>query len=122
MSVNEIKSMDEIIKLMVGRSMSAYFHREFLEEKGDVVLEVKNLSKEGLLDDVSLYIRSGEIVGLAGLVGARRTELARAIFGVDRYEKGDVYLYGEKVSSTPAKSVAMGVGFIPEDRKNEGLA
>ena len=122
MGVDEIASMDEIIKLMVGRSMSAYFHREFLEEKGDVVLEVKNLSKEGLLDDVSLYVRSGEIVGLAGLVGARRTELARAIFGVDHFEKGDVYIFGEKVSLTPEKSVAMGIGFIPEDRKNEGLA
>ena len=124
MGVDEITSMDEIIKLMVGRSMSAYFHREFLEEeeKGDVALEVKNLSKEGLLNDVSLYIRSGEIVGLAGLVGARRTELARAIFGVDGYDAGDVYIFGEKVSSTPEKSVAMGIGFIPEDRKNEGLA
>jgi ribose transport system ATP-binding protein len=122
MGVDEIENMNDIIKLMVGRSMSAYFHREFLEEKGDVALEVKNLSREGLLDDVSLYVRSGEIVGLAGLVGARRTELARAIFGVDRYEKGDVYIFGEKVSSTPEKSVAMGIGFIPEDRKNEGLA
>ncbi len=122
LGVDEIKSVDEIIKLMVGRSMSAYFHREFVEEKGEVALEVKNLSREGLLDDVSLYVRSGEIVGLAGLVGARRTELARAVFGVDRYEKGDVYIYGEKVSLTPARSVAMGIGFIPEDRKNEGLA
>jgi ribose transport system ATP-binding protein len=122
MGVDEITSMDEIIKHMVGRSMSAYFSREFIEEKGEVALEVKNLSREGLLDDVSLYVRSGEIVGLAGLVGARRTELARAVFGVDRYEKGDVYIYGEKVSLTPARSVAMGIGFIPEDRKNEGLA
>jgi len=122
MNVDEVKEIDTIIKLMVGRSMDAYFSREFLEKKGEVALEVKNLSREGLLHDINLQVRSGEIVGLAGLVGARRTELARALFGVDRYDSGEVLIFGEKISSSPAKSVAMGVGFIPEDRKKEGLA
>jgi ribose transport system ATP-binding protein len=102
--------------------MTAYFSREFLKEKGNVALEVKNLSREGLLHGINLNVRSGEIVGLAGLVGAGRTELARALFGVDRYSDGEVYIYGKKVSMTPSKGVALGVGFIPEDRKKEGLA
>ncbi len=122
MNVDEVKEIDTIIKLMVGRSMDAYFSREFLDEKGKVTLEVKNLSREGLLHDINLHVRSGEIVGLAGLVGARRTELARALFGVDQYDSGEVYIFGEKISSSPVKSVAMGVGFVPEDRKHEGLA
>ena len=122
MNVDELKDIDTIIKLMVGRSMDAYFSREFIGEKGEVTLEVKNLSREGLLHDINLRVRGGEIVGLAGLVGARRTELARALFGVDRYDSGEVHIFGEKTSSSPVKSVAMGVGFIPEDRKQEGLA
>jgi ribose transport system ATP-binding protein len=124
MNIDEVKEIDMIIKLMVGRSMEAYFSRDFIEEKekGEVTLEVKNLSREGLLYDINLYARNGEIVGLAGLVGARRTELARALFGVDRYDSGEVRIFGEKISSSPEKSVAMGVGFIPEDRKQEGLA
>jgi ribose transport system ATP-binding protein len=122
MDVGEVKNLDEIIRLMVGRSMTAYFSREFLKEKGDVALNVKNLSREGMLRDVDLHVRSGEIVGLAGLVGAGRTELARALFGVDRYENGEVEIFGKNVSMTPQKSVGLGVGFIPEDRKKEGLA
>ena len=122
MEISQVKSLDDIIKLMVGRSMTAYFSREFLKEKGNVALEVKNLSREGLLYGINLNVRSGEIVGLAGLVGAGRTELARALFGVDRYSDGEVHIYGKKVSMTPSKGVALGVGFIPEDRKKEGLA
>jgi ribose transport system ATP-binding protein len=122
MDVGEVKHLDEIIRLMVGRSMTAYFSREFLKEKGDVALNVKNLSREGVLRDVNLHVRSGEIVGLAGLVGAGRTELARVLFGVDRYDDGEVEIFGKNVSMTPAKSVALGIGFIPEDRKKEGLA
>jgi len=122
MDVGEVKNLDEIIRLMVGRSMTAYFSREFLKEKGDVALNVKNLSREDMLRDVNLHVRSGEIVGLAGLVGAGRTELARVLFGVDRYDDGEVEIFGKNVSMTPAKSVALGIGFIPEDRKKEGLA
>ncbi len=122
MKVGEVKDLDEIIKLMVGRSMTAYFSREFLKEKGEVALDVRNLSREGALRNVNLHVRSGEIVGLAGLVGAGRTELARVLFGVDRYDDGEVQIFGKNVSMTPAKSVALGIGFIPEDRKKEGLA
>jgi ribose transport system ATP-binding protein len=122
MKVGEVKSLDEIIKLMVGRSMTAYFSREFLKEKGEVALEVKNLSRKGFIQDVNLHVRSGEIVGLAGLVGSGRTELGRAIFGVDPHETGEIYILGKRVSTNPTKSIALGVGFLPEERKAEGLA
>ncbi len=122
MKCDEVKDLDHIIKLMVGRSMTAYFSREFLKEKGEVVLEVKNLSRKSLIQDVSLHVRSGEIVGLAGLVGSGRTELARAIFGVDSHETGEISILGKKVSTNPTKSIALGVGFLPEERKAEGLA
>lgn len=122
MAADQVKGLDNIIQLMVGRSMTAYFSREFVEEKGEVAIEVQNLSREGILQDINLHVRSGEIVGLAGLVGAGRTELARAIYGADPHDRGEVHIFGKKVSTTPAKSVALGVGFIPEDRKAEGLA
>jgi len=123
LKVREVASIDAIVKLMVGKSMTAYFPREFLREKGEVALEVKHLSREGLLNDINFEVRTGEIVGLAGLVGAGRTELARALFGIDHYDKGEVHIFGKKVSrTTPSKSVGLGVGFIPEDRKREGLA
>jgi ribose transport system ATP-binding protein len=122
MKADEVKDLDHIIKLMVGRSMTAYFSREFLKEKGEVALEVKDLSRKGLIQDVNLSVRSGEIVGLAGLVGSGRTELARAVFGVDPHETGEIYILGKKVSTNPAKSIALGVGFLPEERKAEGLA
>ncbi len=122
MRAGEVKDLDHIIKLMVGRSMTAYFSREFLKEKGEVALEVKNLSRKGLIQGVNLLVRSGEIVGLAGLVGSGRTELARAIFGVAPPETGEIYILGKKVSTNPAKSIALGVGFLPEERKSEGLA
>ena len=122
MKVSEINSLDEIIKQMVGRSMDAYFSREHVEKEGEIALEVKGLSRHGVLKDVNLYVRSGEIVGLAGLVGSGRTELARAVFGADSHHAGEVKLFGKKVTLTPTKSVALGLGFIPEERKTEGLA
>jgi ABC-type sugar transport system ATPase subunit len=75
-----------------------------------------------VLQDINVTVRCGEIVGLAGLVGAGRTELARVIFGADPYDAGEVTIFGRTVRGSPAASVAVGVGFLPEDRKREGLA
>lgn len=122
MKAEEVRDLDHVIRLMVGRSVHAYFSREFLKEKGEIALEVKDLSRGEAVQDANLYVRSGEIVGLAGLVGAGRTELARAIFGVDPHDRGEVYILGKKAFTNPVKSVALGVGFLPEDRKKEGLA
>jgi ribose transport system ATP-binding protein len=121
MRTSEVQSVDEIIELMVGRSMSAYFPREFNHEKGEVALEVKNLTQEKVFNDVSFSVRFGEIVGLSGLVGAGRTEVARAIFGADSHKSGEIRLFGKRVKPTPQKSVELGIGFVPEDRKHDGL-
>ena len=121
MRTSDVQSVDEIIELMVGRSMSAYFPREFKHELGEVALEVKCLTQKQTFRDVSFHVRCGEIVALSGLVGAGRTEVARAVFGADAHESGEIRLFGKVLKPDPQKSVAIGVGFIPEDRKNEGL-
>ena len=78
----------ELVRMMVGRSIEDQFPRR-RPEIGDVLLEVRDLSREGVLEDVSLRVRAGEVVGIAGIVGAGRTELARAIFGVDPVDSGE---------------------------------
>ena len=113
---------DDIIRRMVGRSVENLFPKQETEV-GDVVLEVEGLSRTGVFDDISFTVRSGEIVCLAGLVGAGRTEIARATFGVDRYDAGSVRLGGRDVPPhSPAKAMKLGMGFVPEDRRKQGLA
>ena len=115
-------TMEAIIQAMVGRAIDRMFPRDFLAEKGEEALAVRNLHRQGVLQDISMTVRCGEIVGLAGLVGAGRTELARVIFGADSYDAGDVTIFGRAARGSPAACVAIGVGFLPEDRKREGLA
>jgi ribose transport system ATP-binding protein len=112
-----------LVRLMVGRELDGYFPpRGTPEELGDVRLEAKGLTTS-LLRDVSMKIRAGEIVGLAGLQGSGRTELARAIFGADRVQSGTVEVDGKAVRfRTPRQAIRAGLGFITEDRKLEGLA
>jgi rhamnose transport system ATP-binding protein len=113
---------DDVIRRMVGRSVENLFPKQDTEV-GDVVLEVEGLSSAGVFDDVSFTVRSGEIVCLAGLVGAGRTEIARAVFGVDKYDSGTVRLGGRVVPPhKPAKAMKLGMGFVPEDRRKQGLA
>ena len=115
-------TMEGIIQAMVGRTIDRMFPRDFLAEKGEVALAARNVHREGVLHDINLTVRRGEIVGLAGLVGAGRTELARVIFGADPHDTGEVTIFGRSVRGSPAGCVAIGVGFLPEDRKREGLA
>jgi len=115
-------TMDRLIQAMVGRTIDRLFRRDFTAEKGEVALAVHALHRHGVLSDINLTVRCGEIVGLAGLVGSGRTELARVIFGADPYDVGEVSIFGRTVRGSPARSVAIGVGFLPEDRKREGLA
>ncbi len=112
----------DLIGMMVGRDISDLFRKE-AAEIGDVVLEVKGLGKPGVLGDVSLSVRRGEIVGIAGLVGAGRTELARAIFGDLPYESGEIRIGGVALprGHTPSQAIAAGIGLVPEDRKEQGL-
>ena len=111
----------EMIRLMVGRDLTDIFPK-LPAEIGDVVLEVDGLTRTGAFEDISLTVRAGEIVGLAGLVGAGRTEVARAIFGLDRAQAGTIRVAGERVvASDPARGVAAGIAYVPEDRKRDGI-
>jgi rhamnose transport system ATP-binding protein len=110
-----------IIRAMVGRDMDALFPK-VAAEPGRVVLKVDRLTREGVFADVSFEVRSGEIVALAGLVGAGRTEVARAIFGIDRWDAGSVEVDGRPLRpGSPTAAMAAGVGLVPEDRRQQGL-
>ena len=113
--------VDEIVGLMVGREVSDLFPKT-AAAVGAPVLEVQGLNRAGVFHDVSFEVRAGEIVGLAGLVGAGRSEIARAVFGVDRYESGSVRLAGKPVAKgDPRAAIKAGMAFIPEDRRKQGL-
>ncbi|GAA2226851.1 sugar ABC transporter ATP-binding protein [Herbiconiux moechotypicola] len=113
---------DAIIRQMVGRSVENLFPKQETTI-GEPVLEVKNLTSAGVFDDVSFTVRSGEIVAFAGLVGAGRSEIARAVFGVDRYDSGSVSIGGKAVPpKNPMAAMRLGMGFVPEDRRKQGLA
>ena len=111
-----------LIKHMVGREVAALYTRH-RTQPGAELLRVENLTRKPLLHDISLNVRAGEIVGLAGLVGAGRTELCRAIFGIDAIDSGQLYLDGKPVRIPNSRhAVAHGLAFIPEDRQRTGLA
>jgi rhamnose transport system ATP-binding protein len=106
---------------MVGRDMDALFPK-LPTEPGRVVLQIERLTREGDFTDVSFVVRSGEIVALAGLVGAGRTEVARAIFGIDRWDAGSVEIDGRRLPpGSPSAAMAAGIGLVPEDRRQQGL-
>ena len=116
-------SKDEIINMMIGRVVyeDPKTHSE-VPEGAEVVLEVKNLCSGKTIRDVSFTLRRGEILGFSGLMGAGRTEVARAIFGADPYDSGEIYVKGEKVNiKTPADAVKHSIGYLSEDRKRYGL-
>jgi ribose transport system ATP-binding protein len=115
-------TVDRIVHLMVGRQLKEMFHRK-TAEAGEPVLEVRGLSQKASgVRDVHLRVRAGEIVGLAGLVGAGRTQIARAIFGVDAPDAGELRLAGRPVSvRSPRDAIRAGMGFMPENRKEQGL-
>jgi rhamnose transport system ATP-binding protein len=110
-----------LIRHMVGRELGELFPKEEAQI-GEPVLEVRGLSREGVFRDVSFALRRGEILGLAGLVGAGRTEVARAVFGIDRLDAGEVLVDGQRVRiGSPSDAVRAGLAFVPEDRQHQGL-
>lgn len=112
---------EELVRMMVGRSIDDQFPRR-RTEAGEALLEVEGLSRQGVLEDISLRVRAGEVVGVAGLVGAGRTELARAIFGLDPLGLGEVRIKGERVGhGGAAEAMRRGLGFITEDRRGQGI-
>jgi len=108
-----------LISLMVGRELKETYPPR-TQEPTDVALEVRHLTGNGDVD-ISFYVRKGEILGISGLVGAGRTELARVIFGAEPAESGEILLNGQAVKiKSPSEAIRMGIGLIPEDRKNQG--
>jgi len=113
--------VSELIRMMVGRTIAEQIPKREVQI-GDVVLEVKDLARSGVLSPTSFSLRSGEILGVAGLMGSGRTELARAIFGADPIDAGEVRVDGRALpGGDPGASIAAGLGFITEDRKQQGL-
>jgi ribose transport system ATP-binding protein len=113
---------DELVELMVGRAVDTSYARSRREPTDQMALQVRNLYSDNGVRGVDLEVRVGEIVGLSGLVGAGRTEVARAIFGADRVLAGEVRIFGQTFSGGPDAARRAGVGLIPENRKQEGLA
>ncbi|MDT9593407.1 sugar ABC transporter ATP-binding protein [Nocardioides zeae] len=112
---------DAVVEMMVGREIGDLFPKQETEV-GDIVLKVDGLRSAGTFRDVSFEVRSGEIVALAGLVGAGRSEIARAVFGVDAYDSGQVTMAGKPVRpGKPRAAIAAGMAFVPEDRRRQGL-
>lgn len=116
-------SLDQIIPLMVGRKIDETARRIPGKAPGEVVLEVKNLRRGRVIKNVSFTVRKGEILGFAGLMGAGRTEVARAVFGADPVDGGEILVRGKPVHiHRPQDAVAHGIGYLSEDRKRYGLA
>ena len=114
-------SINDIIRHMVGREIQDKFPR-ILCEKGKEILRVENLNAGPKVRDISFSLYEGEILGIAGLMGAGRTETTRALFGVDEKTSGKIYLFGEEVkTNTPKDSIELGMALIPEDRRKDGL-
>lgn len=118
---------EELIRLMVGRDIDEQYPRQRPEEPGAPLLRVRGLTRNGaagapVFEDIGFEVRAGEVVGLAGLVGAGRTEVARAIFGVDRYDAGTVEIDGRELARGDVRAaMRAGLGLVPEDRKGQGL-
>lgn len=119
-SMKEV-TRDQLIRMMVGRTISNLFPKQDVKA-GDVVLKVQNLTRVGSFHDINFELRQGEILGIAGLVGAGRTNVARAIFGVEPATSGRIYLDGRQVRITsPQQAIALGLAYVPEDRQLHGL-
>ncbi|MEO6292081.1 MAG: sugar ABC transporter ATP-binding protein, partial [Burkholderiaceae bacterium] len=116
-------SMDAIISMMVGRTLFEADGPIANTAEHEVVLEVRNLNRGRTIRNVNFVVRKGEILGFAGLMGAGRTEVARAVFGADKVDTGDILVRGKKVTiQTPTDAVNIGIGYLSEDRKHFGLA
>lgn len=112
---------DALVSMMVGREFARQ-GRSVNSDVGSVVLEVDHLSRHGVLDDISLTVRAGEVLGIAGLRGAGRTELARAIYGIDPVTSGEVRINGTVIGNgSPLRSIRAGIGLVPEERKTQGI-
>jgi len=114
-------SRDELVRLMVGRTISNLFPKQDVKA-GEIALKVDHLTHTGIFEDISFELRRGEILGMAGLVGAGRTDVARAIFGVVPPTSGTIQVEGRQVEITsPQQAISLGLAYVPEDRQLHGL-
>lgn len=114
-------SNPELISMMVGRDIENMFHKR-KTKIGEVLLKVQGLNRDGVLSDINLEVRKGEILGISGLMGAGRSELAKAIFGADDIDSGFLNFEGQDVSiKSPVDAIRLGIGYLTEDRKKDGL-
>jgi ribose transport system ATP-binding protein len=123
--VGELKraefSADKVIEMMVGRRVEEFYERAS-HTPGPIVLDVKDVGDGKRVKHASFQLRKGEVVGLAGLVGAGRTELARLVFGADKRKSGEIFLNGRKLKiNRPQDAIRSGIGYVPEDRKLQGV-
>jgi inositol transport system ATP-binding protein len=112
-----------LIALMVGREIENIFSEKvtFKGEKKPI-LSIKNFSKKGKFENINFEVHAGEVVGIAGLMGAGRTEIARAIYGIDKYDSGEIILNGDKINiKSPKDAIEKGIGYVSEDRKVLGF-
>lgn len=112
----------ELVDMMIGRTLDQYYVKNSVPQE-EVCFNIKNLSSEGVFADVNLDVRRGEILGISGMVGSGRTELARALFGIDPITSGEIWLEGKKLAlrHKPQDSLRSGIALIPENRKEQGL-
>ncbi len=117
--INESK----LVKLMVGRELTNIFDREkSISGLGSKVLEIKNLTKKGSFNNISISVRKGEVLGLSGLMGSQRTEIMRCVFGLDKFDSGEILLENKPVKlNSSFLAIKNGIGMVPEDRKNDGI-
>jgi ribose transport system ATP-binding protein len=108
--------------MMVGRTVDMTYPRNFAERPGEVLLQLKGVTSPTGISEINIEVRRGEIVGLCGLVGSGRTEVARAIFGADPTTSGEIIFDGKPISGEPDVAARRGIALIPESRKSEGLA
>jgi rhamnose transport system ATP-binding protein len=112
---------DELIRLMVGRTITNLFPKQEVQA-GEVVLKVENLARSGVFQDVSFELHKGEILGMAGLIGAGRTDVANAIFGINPPTSGSIQIEGQEVNiQSPHQAIELGLAYVPEDRQRHGL-
>ena len=115
-------SKDDLIKMMVGRDLGSLFQTPMRNTGGEICLRAENLTRKNEFSGVSFVVHKGEILGFSGLVGAGRTEVMKALFGLNKLDAGTVEFHGRKVLiSNPKDAIRLKFGFVPEDRKREGL-
>jgi ribose transport system ATP-binding protein len=114
-------SLDEVVRFMVGRTIGERYP-QLTHKAKDIFLEVKQLTKRGMFENISFHVRQGEILGVAGLMGAGRTEIMKSIFGFVPADEGEIFIQGNRVRiKNPYDAIRHGIGFVTEDRKSEGL-